>query len=641
MPNLKDGFLDPSGAYPRTEYFGSTSLNKAAVGVKINELYYGGGAAGLDLELKDLITSEYPLNQVQETTSGHVIELDDTPGNERVLIKHNTGAGVEMRTDGTIIISSTNNKVEVTGGDQKVIVEGNGQLVYNGNLNLKVSGDMNIEVGGNYNLVAGTKREIIDGPCLSEINGNYQFNVNGNSSALVTGVVSYNYLSDYNIAVKGSQTNFVEESIAMRSGDNINMSAEDEFVASSDNMNLAANDLSAFGVTGTIGGDGIVFYGEGANFDAGVTAPTFHGDLQGTATQAIDANQAAKAAVASAIGAGAGSGGHSASNTATPQTVKPTQAVLDDHLQNSERGIFQVLIDIGNVLKNGIDKTIANGNVSNKKLNVGQVRSKLKDPANLNNAAFTNNAIANGRLSPKFKDPVSPKISRTVKNTPTPSYGSTPIGDGQLNSKRFVRGNNGNIKFYPNPTYEPSGNFIITPATRLGKGITLAKFLGGYGDRITFNHVKDRATRKQIARNLHAHANAMTVVSQDEGKFKDFRLVVAEGLYRPGASEVVTAGSINDLRQDGRAIVYELINKNGSVDAAKTFELASYWSDFIAFDKMILSYDTFNPNGRLHAQIILMMPTLPANYEATFSRRVETHFNNQPQTVNELVEFTL
>jgi hypothetical protein len=279
--------------------------------------------------------------------------------------------------------------------------------------------------------------------------------------------------------------------------------------------------------------------------------------------------------------------------------------------------------------------------VSNKKLNVGQVRSKLKDPANLNNAAFTNNAIANGRLSPKFKDPVSPKIARTVKNTPTPSYGSSPIGDGQLNSKRFVRGNNGNIKFFPNPTYEPSSNFIITPATRLEKGITLAKFLGGYGDRITFNHVKDRDTRKQIARNLHAHANAMSVVSQDEGKFKDFRLVVAEGLYRPGASEVVTAGSINDLRQDGRAVVYELINKNGSVDAAKTFELASYWSDFIAFDKMILSYDTFNPNGRLHAQIILIIPTLPASYEATFSRRVETHFNNQPQTVNELVEFTL
>lgn len=635
MADLKDGFLDPSGAYPKREYFGSTSLNKAAVGVTVNSLYYGGGAPGLDLELKDISTSEYPFNQVQETTSGHVIELDDTPGNERVLIKHNTGAGVEMRTDGTVIISSTHNKVEVTGGDQKVIVEGNGQLVYNGNLNLKVSGDMNIEVGGNYNLVTGTKREIIDGPCLSEINGNYQFNVNGNSSAMVTGVVSYNYLNDFNQFTKGSQTNYTEKSIAFRSGDNINISAEDEITISSDNMNVAANDLSVFGVTGTMGGDGIVFYGEGANFDAGVTAPTFHGDLDGTAKQS-NATSSQNYGEAATSGAA-----YSYTDTATPTTVKPTQSVLTDYLTNSERGIFQVLIDIGNVLKNGIDRTVANGNVSNKKLSVSQVRSKLKEPSHLNNVAFTNNAIANGKLSAKFKDPVSPKIARTVKNTPTPSYGSTPIGDSQLDSKRFIRGNNLNLKFYPNPTYEPSKNFIITPATRLGKGITLAKFLGGYGDRVTFNHVKDRATRTQIARNLHAHANAMEVVSQDEGKFKDFRLIVAEGLYKRGANEFLTPGSINNLRENGRAVVYELINKNGSVDAAKTFELASHWSDFLAFEKMILSYDTFNPNGRLHAQIILIMPNLPASYEATFPRRVETHFNNQPQTVNELVEFTL
>ena len=635
MPNLKDGFLDPSGAFPRTEYFGSSSLNKAAVGVKINELYYGGGAAGLDLELKDLIPSEYPLNQVQETTSGHVIELDDTPGNERVLIKHNTGAGVEMRTDGTIIISSTNNKVEVTGGDQKVIVEGNGQLVYNGNLNLKVAGDMNIEVGGNYNLVAGTKREIIDGPCISEINGNYQFNVNGNNSALVTGVVSYNYLSDYNIAVKGSQTNFVEESIAMRSGDNINMSAEDEFVASSDNMNLAANDLSAFGVTGTIGGDGIVFYGEGANFDAGVTAPTFHGDLDGTAKQS-------NATSSQNYGEAATSGSaFSYTDTATPTTVKPTQAILDDHLQNSERGIFQVLIDIGNVLKNGIDRTIANGNVSNKKLNVGQVRSKLKEPTHLNNAAFTNNAIANGKLSPKFKDPVSPKIARTVKSSPTATFGTTPIGGDPLTSERFIRGNNSDYKFFPNLSYEPSKNFIITPATKLSKGVTLSKFLGGYGDRITLNHIKDRTQRIQIARNLHVHAEAMQLISQNTGKFKDFRLIVAEGLYRRGANEFLTPGSVNNLREDGRAIVYELYNINGSVDLSMTYDLAVYWSDYFTFDKIILSYDTFNPNQRLHAQVILTIPTIPADYNVDYTRRVETHFNNQPQTVNELVEFTL
>ena len=46
-----------------------------------------------------------------------------------------------MRADGSVIVSSTNNRIEVTGGDQTTIVEGAGNLVYKGNLNLVVTGD--------------------------------------------------------------------------------------------------------------------------------------------------------------------------------------------------------------------------------------------------------------------------------------------------------------------------------------------------------------------------------------------------------------------------------------------------------------------------------------------------------------------
>ena len=116
-----------------------------------------GGAEGVPLNIEDQRPSEFPFNQVDETTSGHVVEYDDTPGGERILIRHRTGAGVEMRADGSVLVSSTNNKIEVTGGDQTVIVEGAGNLVYKGNLNLVVTGDYNVDVGGNYNVnVAGS-----------------------------------------------------------------------------------------------------------------------------------------------------------------------------------------------------------------------------------------------------------------------------------------------------------------------------------------------------------------------------------------------------------------------------------------------------------------------------------------------------
>ena len=68
------------------------------------------------------------MNQVKRTVSGHVQEVDDTPGRERMLFKHKTGAGVEMRADGSVIINATNNIVfESQQVVRKVIIEGDGE----------------------------------------------------------------------------------------------------------------------------------------------------------------------------------------------------------------------------------------------------------------------------------------------------------------------------------------------------------------------------------------------------------------------------------------------------------------------------------------------------------------------------------
>ena len=166
----QDGMQDPTGEYPKRDYNFGSSLNTASRGITINELDIGGGYPGLDLGIKEQRPSEFPFNQVQETPSGHVIEMDDTPGGERILIKHRKGAGVEVRADGTVIVASKQNKIEVTGGDQNTIVEGNGNLIYKGNLNLVVTGDYNVDVGGDYNInVAGDHKESIEDLSLIHI----------------------------------------------------------------------------------------------------------------------------------------------------------------------------------------------------------------------------------------------------------------------------------------------------------------------------------------------------------------------------------------------------------------------------------------------------------------------------------------
>ena len=202
----QDGMQDPTGEFPKRDYNFGTGINKAARGIKINELYVGGGDIGVSLGIQSQRPSEYPFNQVSESLSGHIVEYDDTPGGERVLIKHRTGAGVEMRADGSVLISAVNNKVEVTGGDQTVIVEGHGNLIYNGNLNLKVTGDYNIDVGGNMNLnVAGNLVEQIEHNHKTTVTGNTNLTTKGTKTVKTVGTNTEMMLSDNNQFVKGNQ----------------------------------------------------------------------------------------------------------------------------------------------------------------------------------------------------------------------------------------------------------------------------------------------------------------------------------------------------------------------------------------------------------------------------------------------------
>jgi hypothetical protein len=60
-------------------------------------------------------------NKVIRTASGHVVELADTSGDEKVIIKHRSGAVVEMNTDGSVLIANGDSlSVELKGGEIKV-----------------------------------------------------------------------------------------------------------------------------------------------------------------------------------------------------------------------------------------------------------------------------------------------------------------------------------------------------------------------------------------------------------------------------------------------------------------------------------------------------------------------------------------
>lgn len=68
--------------------------------------------------------AQYPFNKVTVSRAGHVIEVDDTPGAERLHVYHKSGSYVEIAPDGTVVIKSAADKYDITTGNSTIYVEG-------------------------------------------------------------------------------------------------------------------------------------------------------------------------------------------------------------------------------------------------------------------------------------------------------------------------------------------------------------------------------------------------------------------------------------------------------------------------------------------------------------------------------------
>ena len=199
------------------------------------------------------------------------------------------------------------------------------------------------------------------------------------------------------------------------------------------------------------------------------------------------------------------------------------------------------------------------------------------------------------------------------------------------------------VDIVPDAQYDPTFQPSITGRTRLAQSITLSKFLGSYSDPNTLNHLTN-ADKLLLAKQYYLHAQVLQSINSSPGLrgvkgFEKFRMIVSEGYYREGPDEDldVTDG-INYLKTNGRAVVYELIGQDGKIAFDKTFDLAVYLKNNINYDKLILSYDSYNPDGSLHVDIVLIMPEIISPWNVTYNKIIETRFNNSVQTTGELLE---
>lgn len=162
----------PPSSYPNADKLGEPSVSRLArgespektvVGLKKENLSSGMGA-GHDAQdptaqsaafaFQEPMTpynAKYPYNHVQESESGHVIEVDDTPGAERLHWYHRSGTFTEIHPDGKEVNKVVNEQYNFVISDYFLGVGKSINVDAVDAVRIKSGKDMNLQVGGNLN----------------------------------------------------------------------------------------------------------------------------------------------------------------------------------------------------------------------------------------------------------------------------------------------------------------------------------------------------------------------------------------------------------------------------------------------------------------------------------------------------------
>jgi len=217
-----EGFYDPDEVYPYVKRSAESDINRLARNEKLSEAYYDepteviksvdgtdtpvsvdttahdkinqtlnevtetDGVSGTDPTFKEPASlsdaAVYPDTSVIETQSGHVVEIDDTSGNERIRVYHRTGSYVEIRPDGSFVQKSVGTEANyymhaadvnelITASVNRYVSENIDEII-KGYVHRFIEGEVKEHVGGNINYDS-------DGNVVWNVGGNFTLNVSG------------------------------------------------------------------------------------------------------------------------------------------------------------------------------------------------------------------------------------------------------------------------------------------------------------------------------------------------------------------------------------------------------------------------------------------------------------------------------
>lgn len=212
--------------------------------------------------------AQYPYNHVYESESGHVMEIDDTPDNERLHIYHRSGTYIEVSgsLEGNFSMKVVGNRYEVTMEHSYSHYQNACNITVDGETNVYCRSDCNLQVDGNMNVH-------VQGDYTEKVKGNYYTDIKGNRLVRIGGTDE--------LDIGSSRTTKIGSSESLDIG-----SSRTTNIGSSDTLSVISSYDVKVGATSTVSAaiihmnaDAAIELEAGAQF--GVTAATIAGGAGG------------------------------------------------------------------------------------------------------------------------------------------------------------------------------------------------------------------------------------------------------------------------------------------------------------------------------------------------------------------------
>lgn len=239
-----EGYQDPNKVYPKREYLDKPDTNKLACGDNTSTLLKNkknkrtteisvANSSKTWNEPESPYSGKYPYNQVIETESGHVIELDNTPGGERIHVYHREGTYIEVDVNGTMV-----RKVV---GDNYEVLERNGYVYVKGALNLTTEGTTKIQVKDSADIQVFGETKLVGHKSVT-VNVAEYINLNANNGINLSTVGPININSGDKVNIRGTDIIF-----EATSGDIVGTSP-DNIIFETDKFSINATNTSIDGL---------------------------------------------------------------------------------------------------------------------------------------------------------------------------------------------------------------------------------------------------------------------------------------------------------------------------------------------------------------------------------------------------------